>query len=138
MNEHRGGERRGVGGIFYDHLRPGDHGMDADALLAFTGGVGAVLEEAYAPIVARRRGEPYGRRERRLQLSRRGRYAEFNLLHDRGTVFGLRTGARVESVLMSLPPLARWDDAPEHAPGSIEARLLEMLRPRDWASEPAS
>ncbi|HET7229895.1 MAG TPA: oxygen-dependent coproporphyrinogen oxidase [Longimicrobium sp.] len=134
VNEHRGGERRGVGGIFYDHLRPGDGGMDGDALLSFMAGVGTVLEDAYAPIVARRRDEPWGRRERRLQLARRGRYAEFNLLHDRGTIFGLRTGARVESVLMSLPPLARWDYAPEYAAGSIEARLVEMLEPRDWAA----
>jgi coproporphyrinogen III oxidase len=91
------------------------------------------LPLAYAPIVARRRELAYGDRERHFQLVRRGRYAEFNLLHDRGTVFGLQTNARVESVLMSLPPLAAWDYAPSYPPGSFEAELLAMLEPRNWA-----
>jgi coproporphyrinogen III oxidase len=76
----------------------------------------------------------YGERERRLQLLRRGRYAEFNLVHDRGTLFGLQTDARIESVLMSLPPLAAWEYAPAFAAGSFEAELHAMLEPRDWAN----
>ncbi len=135
-NTHREGEARGVGGIFYDHLRPGrdESGLDADALFAFADDVGHSLRSAYAPIVERRRHTPYGDRERNFQLERRGRYVEFNLLHDRGTIFGLQTNARVESVLMSLPPLAAWHYAPVHAPGSFEAHLIGMLRPRDWCA----
>ncbi len=133
-NTHREGEARGVGGIFYDHLRPNtdESGLSADALFAFADDIGHSLHVAYAPIVERRRDTPYGERERKFQLERRGRYVEFNLLHDRGTIFGLQTNARVESVLMSLPPLAAWHYAPVHEPGSFEARLIEMLRPRDW------
>ncbi len=95
--------------------------------------VGDAYIPAYRPIVARRKGAPYGEREREHQLRRRGRYVEFNLLQDRGTLFGLQSGGRTEAILMSLPPLVRWDygDAPE--PGSPEARLLDyFLKPRDW------
>lgn len=132
---HRGNERRGVGGIFFDNLRPGDwgRGLDLDRLFAFATDVGRVLPEAYGPIVERRRGLPFGERERRLQLFRRGRYVEFNLVYDRGTVFGLQTGARADSVLMSLPPLASWEYAPAFAAGSFEAELMTMLVPRAWA-----
>jgi coproporphyrinogen III oxidase len=133
VNTHRSEERRGVGGIFFDHLRTGEGGLDLRRLFDFVSSVAGVLSEAYAPIVERRRGLPYGERERRFQLVRRGRYAEFNLLHDRGTLFGLQTGARIESVLMSLPPLAAWDYSPVYQQGSFEAELLEMLEPRDWA-----
>jgi coproporphyrinogen III oxidase len=136
VNLHRNDERRGVGGIFFDHLRPGEAGLEADALLAFVLDVGRVLPEAYGPLVRRHRDEPYGERERRLQLLRRGRYVEFNLVHDRGTLFGLQTQARIESVLMSLPPLAAWEYAPEFAPGSPEAELMAMLEPRDWTAGP--
>jgi coproporphyrinogen III oxidase len=132
VNVHRHEERRGIGGIFFDHLRPGEAGLDAEALLAFVMDVGQVLPEAYGPLVRRHRDQPYGERERRFQLLRRGRYVEFNLVHDRGTLFGLQTNARIESVLMSLPPLAAWEYAPEFAPGSPEAELLAMLEPRDW------
>ena len=132
VNTHRDEERRGVGGIFFDHLRPGEAELDAEGLLAFWLDVGRSLPAAYGPIADRRRGEPWGDRERRLQLFRRGRYVEFNLVHDRGTLFGLQTNARIESVLMSLPPLASWLYAPEWEPGSIEARLMAMLEPRDW------
>ncbi|HEU5169348.1 MAG TPA: oxygen-dependent coproporphyrinogen oxidase [Gemmatimonadales bacterium] len=132
VNTHRGGERRGVGGIFYDNLRPGDAGLGADALFAFADDVARALPAAYGPIVERRRDRPWGERERRFQLLRRGRYVEFNLVHDRGTLFGLQTNARIESVLMSLPPLAAWEYAPEFAPGSFEADLMAMLEPRDW------
>jgi coproporphyrinogen III oxidase len=132
VNTHRGDERRGVGGIFFDHLRPGEAGLDREALLAFWLDIGRSLPAAYGPIADRRRGESWGERERRLQLFRRGRYVEFNLVHDRGTLFGLQTNARIESVLMSLPPQAAWPYAPRWETGSIEARLHEMLEPRDW------
>lgn len=136
VNTHRDNEARGCGGIFFDHLRPDDptHGRDAEALQAFVSDVARVLRFAYEPIVERRRDEAFGEREREFQLVRRGRYVEFNLVHDRGTTFGLQTNARVESVLMSLPPLAMWQYAPRYAPGSFEARLVAMLAPRDWLS----
>ncbi len=133
VNIHRGEERRGVGGIFFDHLRAGESGLGLEQLLAFAGGIGRILPAAYGTIVERRRHLPFGQRERQFQLVRRGRYVEFNLVHDRGTLFGLQTGARIESVLMSLPPLAAWDYSPEYLPGSFEAELLAMLEPRDWA-----
>jgi coproporphyrinogen III oxidase len=132
VNTHRGEERRGVGGIFFDNLRAGEGGLCLERLHAFVTEIGRVLSSAYRPIVQRRRNAEYGERERRFQLARRGRYVEFNLVHDRGTLFGLQTGARIESVLMSLPPLAAWPPSPEYAPGSFEAELLEMLQPRDW------
>ena len=133
VNQHRGRERRGVGGIFFDNLRAGDWGLDLDGLFAFATDIGRVLPEAYGPIVERRRDLPFGDRERRFQLFRRGRYVEFNLVYDRGTVFGLATNARAESVLMSLPPLASWEYAPAFAPGTFEADLMAMLEPRAWA-----
>jgi coproporphyrinogen III oxidase len=133
VNTHRGDERRGVGGIFFDNLRAGESGLSLDRLAGFVGDIGGILSEAYAPIVERRREAPYGDRERHFQLARRGRYVEFNLVHDRGTLFGLQTGARIESVLMSLPPLAAWESSPAYQPGSFEAELLGMLEPRDWA-----
>ncbi len=135
VNTHRGDEGRGVGGVFFDHLRPGEGGLDREALLAFWLDIGRSLPTAYGPIADRRRGESWGERERRLQLMRRGRYVEFNLIHDRGTLFGLQTNARIESVLMSLPPLAAWPYAPQWEAGSIEARLHQMLEPRDWLAE---
>jgi coproporphyrinogen III oxidase len=127
---HRG-EARGVGGLFFDYLEG-----DADATFAFVRDCGDAFLEAYLPILRRRRDEPYGERERAFQEYRRGRYVEFNLLYDRGTVFGLKTGGRTESILMSLPPRVRWeyDWCPE--PGSREAELYEVyLKPRDWADE---
>ncbi len=134
-NVHRQGERRGVGGVFFDHLRPvtDEGGLTAPQLLDFTREIGRSLHEAYAPLVSHRRDTPWGERERAFQLFRRGRYVEFNLLHDRGTTFGLQTGARVESVLMSLPPLAAWPYDPHWEAGSFEAELQAMLEPRDWA-----
>ena len=127
---HRG-ERRGVGGIFYDYLE-GDG--DLDKVLAFAGDAGRAFVDAYVPVAARRQDEPWGEEERAWQLLRRGRYVEFNLVYDRGTVFGLKTGGRTESILMSLPPLVRWEyDPPDPPAGSREAALIEVLRnPVDW------
>ena len=135
VNTHRNDEARGVGGIFFDQLRDDDEsGLSRDQLLAFAGDVGHALAEAYVPIVARRRDEPWGERERAFQLVRRGRYVEFNLVHDRGTHFGLQTNARIESVLMSLPPMVAWPYDPTWPEGSFEAELMAMLPPRDWAA----
>ena len=127
--EHRG-ERRGLGGIFFDHLRDGQ----PEGLLDFvTDGMASFLP-AYTPILERRRDQAYTPEQRAWQELRRGRYVEFNLLYDRGTTFGLRTDARVESVLMSLPPVARWQVDRTPKPGTPEARLIEVLRePLDWA-----
>ncbi len=133
VNTHRGDERRGIGGIFFDHLRPGESGLTLEQVFEFVTAVGEVLPDAYGPLVERRRDLPFGERERHFQLVRRGRYAEFNLVHDRGTLFGLQTGARIESVLMSLPPQAAWDYSPVYQPNSFEAELIAMLEPRDWA-----
>jgi coproporphyrinogen III oxidase len=130
---HRG-ERRGVGGIFFDYLDGGGDPAGLEAVRAFAMDVGRSVVAAYAPIAERRRAEPWGDRERAWQLLRRGRYVEFNLVYDRGTVFGLKTGGRTESILMSLPPLARWEyEPPEPTPGSREAELVAVLRePGDW------
>jgi coproporphyrinogen III oxidase len=133
VNKHRGDESRGIGGVFFDHLRPAEVGRSEADLFRFVSDVGLCLPQVYEPIVRRRRDLPYGERERTLQLHRRGRYIEFNLVHDRGTRFGLETNARMESVLMSLPPAAAWPYSPDYLPGSIEANLMEMLKPRDWA-----
>lgn len=125
---HRG-ECRGVGGIFFDRLsdRP------AGSLLAFVTSCAEAIVPAYAPIVRRRRDHPFTRRHRSWQRVRRGRYVEFNLVYDRGTQFGLRTGGRTESILMSLPPVAYWEDR-SPSDGSPEADLVEVLRrPREWA-----
>jgi coproporphyrinogen III oxidase len=124
---HRG-EHRGVGGIFFDDL-----GGDLDRALAFVSELPRAFLAAWLPIAERRKDLSWGDRERRWQEIRRGRYVEFNLVLDRGTAFGLETGGRIESVLMSLPPRVRWpyDHRPE--PGSREAALVELLRaPRDW------
>ncbi|RMG96745.1 MAG: oxygen-dependent coproporphyrinogen oxidase [Deltaproteobacteria bacterium] len=119
-------EHRGVGGIFFDYQYVTDD--DAfDRWLAFVIDAGAAFREAYEPILTRRKDLPYGDRERTWQLQRRGRYAEFNLVYDRGTVFGLKTQGRIESILMSLPPVCRWDYDVRPEPGSPEAKLLEVL-----------
>jgi coproporphyrinogen III oxidase len=125
---HRG-EPRGVGGIFFDDLSA----PDFETCFAIARSVGDHFLPAYLPIVERRRDTPYGEREREFQAYRRGRYVEFNLVYDRGTLFGLQSGGRTESILMSLPPVVKWryDWAPE--PGTPEARLYELfLVPRDW------
>jgi coproporphyrinogen III oxidase len=123
------GEARGIGGLFYDDFDE----LGFERSFALTRAVADSFLGAYRPIVARRKGMAYGERERRFQLYRRGRYVEFNLVWDRGTLFGLQSGGRTESILMSLPPLVRWDYGWEPEPGSPEARLTEdFLRPRDW------
>jgi coproporphyrinogen III oxidase len=128
---HRG-EPRGVGGLFFDDWSDGGFAT----AFALARSVGDHFLPAYLPILRRRRDTPYGDRERDFQLYRRGRYVEFNLLYDRGTLFGLQSGGRAESILMSLPPLARWRYGWSPEPGTPEARLYEeFLRPRDWAGE---
>ena len=125
---HRG-ETRGVGGLFFDDLNE----WGFDACFAFARRVGDAFLEAWLPIAAGQRGTPYGERERSFQLYRRGRYVEFNLLHDRGTLFGLQSGGRTESILMSLPPLVRWEYGWQPEAGSPEESLYrDYLRPRDW------
>lgn len=122
-------EARGVGGLFFDDLnRP-----DFEHCFAFLQAVGNGYLDAYLPIVARRKNTPWGERERQFQLYRRGRYVEFNLVWDRGTLFGLQTGGRTESILMSMPPLVRWEYGYQPEPGSPEAALTERFLPaRDW------
>lgn len=122
-------EARGVGGLFFDDVN--EAGFEQS--YAFMRAVGDSYIAAYQPIVARRKNIPWGETERQFQLYRRGRYVEFNLVYDRGTLFGLQTGGRTESILMSLPPLVRWDYDWHPAPGSPEAALYEkFLPPRDW------
>jgi coproporphyrinogen III oxidase len=123
---HRG-EMRGVGGIFFDDLR-----ADAEESFAFVRDCADAFVGSYEPIVARRRAEPWGERERAFQLYRRGRYVEFNLIYDRGTSFGLATQGRTESILMSLPPLARWEYCWTPEPGSREEAAMRAFQPRSW------
>ena len=129
--KHRG-ETRGVGGLFFDDLNE----WGFERCFEFMQSVGDHYLEAYRPIVAKRKGTPFGERERDFQLYRRGRYVEYNLVYDRGTLFGLQTGGRTESILMSLPPLVKWryDWKPES--GSPEAKLYDgFLHPRNWLEE---
>jgi coproporphyrinogen III oxidase len=132
VNKHRNNERRGIGGVFYDHLRMSDE-KEAERWQSFQQAVANAFLPAYLPILERRKDSPYGEREKEWQEVRRGRYVEFNLLHDRGTLFGLKTEGRTESILMSLPPRARWAYDFNPAEGSPEAELLEAcLHPKDW------
>ncbi len=129
MLKHRN-EPRGIGGLFYDDLNE----WGFDKCFGFMQSVGDHYIEAYRPLVARRKNTPYGERERDFQLYRRGRYVEFNLVYDRGTIFGLQTGGRTESILMSLPPLVKWRYNWQPEPGTPEAKLYEVyLKPHDWA-----
>lgn len=122
-------EPRGIGGLFFDDFNE----LGFEASFALMRAIGDAYLDAYRPIVGRRKGTPFGERERQFQLYRRGRYAEFNLVWDRGTLFGLQTGGRTESILMSLPPLVRWDYDWHPQPDSPEARLHDVfLQPRDW------
>ncbi len=122
-------EPRGVGGLFFDDLNE----WGFERCFACMRSVGDHYLPAYLPIVERRKGMPYGERERDFQLYRRGRYVEFNLIYDRGTVFGLQSGGRTESILMSLPPLVKWRYNWKPLPGTREAELYErFLKPREW------
>jgi coproporphyrinogen III oxidase len=126
--KHRG-ETRGIGGLFFDDFNEQGFAHSFD----FMRSVGDHYLKAYLPIVQRRKRQPFGERERDFQLYRRGRYVEFNLVYDRGTLFGLQSGGRAESILMSLPPLVKWRYNWRPEPGTPEARLYEdFLRPRDW------
>ncbi len=130
-NHHRG-EARGIGGLFFDYLR-GDSDHTDEDWFDFTTENGEAFLDAWRPIARRRVEEPYGEKERYWQEVRRGRYVEFNLIHDRGTLFGLKTKGRIESIFMSLPPRVRWDYDYRPEPGSREEELLERLRnPVDW------
>ncbi|HIM95100.1 MAG TPA: oxygen-dependent coproporphyrinogen oxidase [Gammaproteobacteria bacterium] len=122
-------EQRGVGGLFFDDLNEGGF----DRCFAFMKSVGNSYIKAYRPIVERRKDMPFTDHERQFQLYRRGRYVEFNLVYDRGTLFGLQTGGRTESILMSLPPLVRWEYQHTTEPGTPEAQLYErFIQPQDW------
>jgi len=125
-------EPRGVGGVFFDDFSE----LGFEGSFAMTRAVGDAFLAAYLPILQRRRAMAYGERERDFQAYRRGRYVEFNLVFDRGTLFGLQSGGRTESILMSMPPVVKWRYDWQPEPGSAEARLYsDFLRPRDWADE---
>lgn len=125
-------EPRGIGGLFYDDL----NNWDFETCFSFMQSVGDSFLRAYLPIVQRRKEQPYGDRERQFQLYRRGRYVEFNLVFDRGTLFGLQSGGRTEAILMSLPPLVRWDYDYHPEPGTPEFELTDYyLRGRDWLAQ---
>ena len=127
--QHRN-EPRGIGGVFFDDFNE----LGFDRSFAMMRAVGDAFLDAYVPIVERNRQREFGPREREFQAYRRGRYVEFNLVYDRGTLFGLQSGGRTESILMSLPPVVHWKYDWQPEPGSAEARLYtEFLRPRDWA-----
>jgi coproporphyrinogen III oxidase len=122
-------EARGIGGIFFDDLAD----RDFDFSFSLTRSVADSFERAYLPILEKRMGAPYGERERAFQAYRRGRYVEFNLVYDRGTLFGLQSGGRTESILVSMPPRAEWRYDWQPQPGSPEEKLYaDFLKPRDW------
>jgi coproporphyrinogen III oxidase len=133
VNWHRQSERRGIGGIFYDYRRETD-GRDVHFWMDFGKACGDAFISSYLPIVRKRKDHPYSPENKYWQEIRRGRYVEFNLVHDRGTLFGLKTNGRTESILMSLPPTVRFDYDYKPLPGSPEARLQEVcLHPVEWA-----
>ncbi|WP_373074038.1 oxygen-dependent coproporphyrinogen oxidase [Zeaxanthinibacter enoshimensis] len=130
-NSHRD-EARGIGGLFFDHLKK-DEGHSMEDWYNFVTAVGNSFLDAYIPILERRKDLPYSQAERNWQEIRRGRYVEFNLVHDKGTLFGLKTNGRIESILMSLPPAVQWKYDHHPAPGSEEDRLVKILEhPKDW------
>ena len=131
VNKHRNNEARGIGGVFYDYLRP-QNAEHEQKLLSFQKSNGDAFIDAYLPIVEKRKNTSYTSKEKDWQEIRRGRYVEFNLVHDRGTLFGLKTNGRTESILMSLPPRARWEYDYHPQPNTVEWQLLEYLKPRDW------
>jgi len=132
VNKHRNNERRGIGGIFYDHQRE-DENHDLDFWMNFVKTCGNAFTVAYLPIVEKRKNTLYTEKNKHWQEIRRGRYVEFNLIHDRGTLFGLKTNGRAESILMSLPPTVRFEYNYQPEPGSEEDKLLQVcLNPREW------
>jgi len=132
VNHHRNGERRGIGGIFYDYMKPGER-FSKEQLFEFSKSNGDAFIEAYFPIVTRTKNLPFSEKQKNWQLIRRGRYVEFNLLHDRGTLFGLKSNGRTESILMSLPLNVRFEYNYHPEPDSPEAKLLEILmNPINW------
>ncbi|HLG38277.1 MAG TPA: coproporphyrinogen III oxidase, partial [Chitinophagaceae bacterium] len=132
VNWHRNAERRGIGGIFYDYQRPAEL-QDVEFWMNFGKSCGDAFNTAYIPIVEKRKNTACRAEHKHWQEIRRGRYVEFNLVHDRGTLFGLKTNGRVESILMSLPPAVRFEYNDQPAPGSEEDKLLQAcLRPREW------
>jgi coproporphyrinogen III oxidase len=135
VNTHRNDERRGIGGIFYDHQRPNEK-YNAEFWMNFGQACGDAFIPSYIPIVEKRKGSIYNEEQKHWQEIRRGRYTEFNLIHDRGTLFGLKTNGRTESILMSLPPTVRFEYNYQPATGSEEEKLLEAcLHPRDWITD---
>ncbi len=131
VNKHRGDEMRGIGGVFYDYLRPNEE-TDENKLFEFQQANGNAFLNAYLPVVEKRKDIPYTDKEILWQEIRRGRYVEFNLIHDRGTLFGLKTNGRTESILMSLPPRARWYYNHQPEAGSREAEMMQYYKPKDW------
>ncbi len=132
VNRHRNNERRGIGGIFYDYQRPSLE-RDVQFWLKFGQACGDAFTDSYIPIVEKRKELPYTAENKYWQEIRRGRYAEFNLVHDRGTLFGLKTNGRTESILMSLPPTVRFEYNYQPAEGSEEDKLLQVcMNPREW------
>ena len=135
VNKHRNNESRGIGGVFYDHLVPKDE-AEAEKLFEFQQANGNAFLEGYLPIVNKRKDITYTDKEKHWQEIRRGRYVEFNLLHDRGTLFGLKSDGRTESILMSLPPTVRFEYNYKPEPGSEEDKLLQVcLHPKNWIEE---
>jgi coproporphyrinogen III oxidase len=132
VNTHRNNERRGIGGIFYDYQRPDDK-KDAGFWIKFGEACGKAFIPSYLPIVEKRKNISFNQEHKHWQEIRRGRYTEFNLVHDRGTLFGLKTNGRTESILMSLPPTVRFEYDYKPQPGSEEDRLLQIcMHPQDW------
>lgn len=132
VNKHRNNERRGIGGIFYDYMKPSEQ-FSAQQLFNLSGSNGEAFIKAYFPIVERTKNLPFNDEQKNWQLIRRGRYVEFNLIQDRGTIFGLKSNGRTESILMSLPLNARFPYNYQPKPNSEEARLQQILiTPKDW------
>ncbi len=131
--KHRNNETRGVGGLFFDDVNEDSKGWDFEQSFAFMRAVGDAYIKAYRPLVAKHKDDDFTEEQREFQLYRRGRYVEFNLVFDRGTIFGLQTGGRTESILMSLPNVVNWKYNWSPEPGTPEARLYERyLKPQDW------
>ncbi|MDB5192486.1 MAG: coproporphyrinogen oxidase [Segetibacter sp.] len=135
VNTHRGNERRGIGGIFYDHKRPNEK-QNVAFWMQLANNCGYAFIESYIPIIEKRKRTKFTEQHKHWQEIRRGRYVEFNLVHDRGTIFGLKTNGRIESILMSLPPTVRFEYNYQPVPGSDEDKLLQAcLHPKEWITE---